>query len=98
MSARLDSFVFEVTQQCNHDCPHCYNAWKNPRPYPMGQLDTAGALDILTRMIDQTGATLVTLTGGEPMLRGDIYEIVDFLASDAGNLPARREGILPSQL
>lgn len=79
--ARQDSFVFEVTQACNHDCLHCYNAWKNPVHYPPGQLDTRQTLAMLERMLDQTGATLVTLTGGEPLLRTDIYEIIDFLAA-----------------
>ena len=75
-----DSFVFEVTQRCNHDCPHCYNCWKNDVDYPAGELNTADTLDMLGRMLDQTGASLVSLTGGEPFLRDDIYEIVDFLA------------------
>jgi radical SAM protein with 4Fe4S-binding SPASM domain len=74
-----DSFVFEVTQRCNHDCPHCYNCWKNDVDYPEGELNTADTLDMLGRMLDQTGASLVSLTGGEPFLRDDIYEIVDFL-------------------
>ena len=75
-----DSFVFEVTERCNHDCPHCYNCWKNPVDYPTGELPTDQTLDMLGRMLDQTGASLVSLTGGEPFLRDDIYEIVDFLA------------------
>jgi len=74
-----DSFVFEVTQRCNHDCPHCYNCWKNDVEYPGGELNTADTLDMLGRMLDQTGASLVSLTGGEPFLRDDIYQIVDFL-------------------
>ena len=49
------SFVFEVIQGCNHDCLHCYNAWKNAVPYPMGQLDTATTLAMLGKMLDQTG-------------------------------------------
>ena len=74
------SFVFEMTQRCNHDCIHCYNAWKNPVEYPLGELDTGETLAILGKMIDETGARLVSLSGGEPMLRPDIFEIVDFLA------------------
>lgn len=74
-----DSFVFEVTQRCNHECPHCYNCWKNDADYPEGELNTADTLDMLGRMCDQTGASLVSLTGGEPFLRNDIHQIVDFL-------------------
>lgn len=76
---RQHSFVFEVTQSCNHDCLHCYNAWKNAAPYPMGELGTADTLVMLGKMLDETGAALVSLTGGEPMLRRDIYEIVSFI-------------------
>ncbi|MHC4716259.1 MAG: radical SAM protein [Planctomycetota bacterium] len=77
---RQDSFVFEVTTRCNHDCMHCYNAWKNPVDYPVGQLGTDETLAMLGAMLDQTGASLVTLSGGEPLLRADLIEIVDFLA------------------
>ena len=77
---RQDSFVFEVTQRCNHDCLHCYNPWKNPVDYPMGELPTGETLAMLGKMLDETGASLVSLSGGEPMLRDDVYDIVDFLA------------------
>ena len=77
---RQDSFVFEVTQRCNHDCLHCYNPWKNPVEYPMGELPTGETLAMLGKMLDETGASLISLSGGEPMLRDDVYDIVDFLA------------------
>jgi radical SAM protein with 4Fe4S-binding SPASM domain len=35
---------------------------------------------MLGRMLDQTGASLVTLSGGEPLLRRDIFQIVDYLS------------------
>ncbi|MHC5037948.1 MAG: radical SAM protein [Planctomycetota bacterium] len=77
--SRADHFVFEVTQACNHDCLHCYNAWKNPVPYPQGALDTDATLDLLGKMLRESGANLVSLSGGEPLLRPDWFEIVDFL-------------------
>jgi radical SAM protein with 4Fe4S-binding SPASM domain len=78
---RQDSFVFEVTTRCNHDCLHCYNAWKDAAPYPeAGELPLAETLDMLDLMLEETGAGLVTLSGGEPLLRPDIFEIVDHIA------------------
>ncbi|HEY3354006.1 MAG TPA: radical SAM protein [Polyangia bacterium] len=74
-----DSFVFEVTQRCQHDCPHCYNVWKGAAPYPRGELDTAATLALLGRALDDTGAGLVSLSGGEPLLRPDLPALVDFL-------------------
>ncbi|MFP4054806.1 MAG: radical SAM/SPASM domain-containing protein [Phycisphaerae bacterium] len=76
---KQDSFVFEVTQRCNHDCPHCYNCWKNPVDYPRGELSTPETLAMLDKLLDETDATLVSLSGGEPFLREDIFEIVDHL-------------------
>ena len=79
LPVRQQSFVFEVTPTCNHDCLHCYNAWKNPGVATPALLDTEATLAMLERMLDQTGANLVTLTGGEPLLRPDLFEIVDWL-------------------
>lgn len=79
-----DSFVFEVTQLCNHTCSHCYNVWNNPKyPYAVGpgQLGTADTTAMLGKLLDETSASLITLTGGEPLLRTDIYQIVDYLVS-----------------
>ena len=76
---KQDSFVFEVTQRCNQACAHCYNVWKNLIDYPAGELSTEETLAMLGKMLDETGASLVTLSGGEPLVRDDIYEIVDFL-------------------
>ncbi|MHC4916853.1 MAG: radical SAM protein [Planctomycetota bacterium] len=79
--ALQDSFVFEVTARCNHDCLHCYNPWKIPVDYETpGELATAETLAMLGKMLDETGASLVSLSGGEPMLRGDIHDVVDFIA------------------
>ena len=79
IARRQRSFVFEATQRCNHDCPHCYNVWKNSVPYPRGELGTSDTLAMLGQMLDDTGAELVTLSGGEPLLRRDIHEIIDFV-------------------
>lgn len=78
---RLLSLIFEVTQACNHACLHCYNVWQGPQtsPYPRGQLDTARTLDLLTKALDETLCSHVTLTGGEPLLRPDLPQILEFL-------------------
>jgi radical SAM protein with 4Fe4S-binding SPASM domain len=74
-----DALIVEVTQRCNHDCRHCYNVWKNRRPYPYGELSTIETLAMLDRVLDETGIREVTLTGGEPLLRSDLHEIVAHL-------------------
>jgi len=70
MKRQQIAFVFEATRRCNQDCAHCYNAWKNLLPYPAGEeLSTADTLAMLGKVLDETGASLVSLSGGEPMLR-----------------------------
>ncbi len=88
MNARpvLGSLIFEVTQRCNHACLHCYNVWQGqPRSthplYPRGELDTPKTLALLAKALDETGCRHVTLTGGEPLMRDDLLDIVDFISA-----------------
>jgi len=75
----LQSIIFEVTQACDHACLHCYNIWNHPaRPTP--RLDGPPDLrPLLERVLEQVECSHVTLTGGEPMLRRDLPEIVGWL-------------------
>jgi radical SAM protein with 4Fe4S-binding SPASM domain len=74
-----DHFVVELTTRCNHDCLHCYNCWKGPGSYPAGELSTTDTLALIERLLAETGARLLTLTGGEPLLRQDVFEIIEHL-------------------
>lgn len=76
-----DNLIFEVTQACNHDCLHCYNAWKNSTQYPSGELSSGETIELLGRVVDQVRPRLITLTGGEPLLREDLVAVVDFLVA-----------------
>jgi radical SAM protein with 4Fe4S-binding SPASM domain len=82
-SREVDALIVEVTPCCNHDCLHCYNAWKNAAPYPAGggELGTAELLALLDRVLDETGVNEVTFTGGEPLLRPDLVQLVDHLVA-----------------
>jgi radical SAM protein with 4Fe4S-binding SPASM domain len=84
MKPHLQSLIFEVTQRCNHVCLHCYNVWQGESvarrdPYPRGELDTRQTLRLLAKALDETDCHHVTLTGGEPLLRSDLPQILDFL-------------------
>lgn len=64
--------AWEVTRKCNLACVHCRAAAENG-PYE-GELDTPAALKLLDE-IAEVGSPIVILTGGEPLLRPDIFEI-----------------------
>jgi radical SAM protein with 4Fe4S-binding SPASM domain len=75
----IQSLIFEVTQRCNHACLHCYNVWHGNVEYPRGELDTGRTIALLTKALDETDCRHVTLTGGEPLLRSDLPDILEFL-------------------
>jgi radical SAM protein with 4Fe4S-binding SPASM domain len=79
----LQTLLFEVTQRCNHACLHCYNVWHSegrPYRYPRGELDTPRTLALLNKVLDETSCDHVALTGGEPLLRSDLPQVLDLLA------------------
>jgi len=77
--ALLNNLIIEVTQRCNANCKYCYNVWRNDGSYPKGELPTWKLKRLLKKVLKETKAHLVTLTGGEPLLRKDLGEIVKFL-------------------
>ena len=66
---RLYSVTLAVTNRCNYNCWHCYNAGRN-------QCDTElSTLKHIAGQLQELGAVHVTLTGGEPLLRTDLEKI-----------------------
>ena len=66
--------AWEVTRKCNLNCVHC-RASSERGPYP-NELDTARCMEILEQ-ISRIGKPIVILTGGEPLLKKDIFDIAD---------------------
>jgi heme b synthase len=62
--------AWEITRRCNLNCVHC-RAASERGPYP-GELGTDTCVKILGQ-IREVGAPIVILTGGEPLLREDIF-------------------------
>ncbi|MDO8721655.1 MAG: radical SAM protein, partial [Syntrophales bacterium] len=71
----LRMVAWEVTRSCNLACIHC-RASSECGPY-QGELDT----DRCKRLLDEIAAfstPVIILTGGEPLLRPDIFEIAAY--------------------
>ncbi|TYT74225.1 heme b synthase [Desulfobotulus mexicanus] len=64
--------AWETTRSCNLNCIHCRAAARN-EPYP-GELSTEEAFRLMGD-IRKLGEVIVILTGGEPLLRKDIFDI-----------------------
>ncbi|GAB6909292.1 putative heme d1 biosynthesis radical SAM protein NirJ2 [Desulfosarcina cetonica] len=67
--------AWETTRNCNLACVHCRAAATNG-PYA-GELDTDQAFKLLDE-IAAVGQPIVILTGGEPLLRDDIFDIAKY--------------------
>lgn len=73
--AEIRLVAWEITRNCNLSCVHC-RASATMGPYT-GELDTQSCLKLLDQ-ISETGNPIVILTGGEPLLRPDIFEIASY--------------------
>jgi heme b synthase len=72
---QLRLVAWETTRNCNLACVHC-RASATRGPY-RDELDTAEALSLLDQ-IAEVGKPIIILTGGEPLLRSDIFKIARY--------------------
>ncbi|GJM20984.1 MAG: hypothetical protein DHS20C15_08990 [Planctomycetota bacterium] len=77
----LRSLELAVTWICNLDCEFCYaedlmKAKQKPPHMPVAEVAR------ITREAHALGLIHVNVTGGEPMVRKDIYEVVDAIPKD----------------
>jgi radical SAM protein with 4Fe4S-binding SPASM domain len=69
----LQIAYYAITDGCNLRCPYCYASSEKCLP---GELTTAESLELVTQLAEFGTRTLV-FTGGEPMLRKDLFQIVE---------------------
>ncbi len=67
--------AWETTRRCNLACKHC-RAVAEDHPYD-NELDTNASFKLL-KEIREVGEPIIILTGGEPLLRHDIFDIAAF--------------------
>jgi AdoMet-dependent heme synthase len=67
--------AWETTRNCNLSCVHC-RASATLGPY-RGELNTQAAYNLLDE-IASVGNPIIILTGGEPLLRHDIFDIASY--------------------
>jgi radical SAM protein with 4Fe4S-binding SPASM domain len=82
LSAPL-SILWEVTHACNLNCLHCLSSSGKPAP---GELSTAEAKALIEELA-RLRVFSVTVGGGEPLLRRDLFELLEIITQK--NLAAR---------
>jgi radical SAM protein with 4Fe4S-binding SPASM domain len=65
---------WRCTFECDSDCVHCVSARKAAVP---DEVDTAGAMKIVDQVSD-FGASFFGITGGQPFLRKDLFEVLGY--------------------
>jgi heme b synthase len=75
LPGKLRMIAWEVTRSCNLACVHC-RASAECGPYE-GELDTSQCKKLLDE-IAVFSAPVIILTGGEPLLRPDIFDIAAY--------------------
>jgi len=67
--------AWEVTRRCNLKCSHC-RASAEKCAYP-GELSTEECLSLVDQMTE-LGQPILILTGGEPLMREDIFDVAEY--------------------
>ncbi|MBU7029456.1 MAG: radical SAM protein [Theionarchaea archaeon] len=75
----LDIVYLEVTNTCNLDCIHCY---KHAGPPLHNELSTDEWCSIIDHL-KEIGVVELAVTGGEPLMRDDIFSILEHAARNA---------------
>jgi radical SAM protein with 4Fe4S-binding SPASM domain len=68
-----ESAQIEITNKCNLSCLHCFNNSGESCPKEFTTPEILSLIDVLSSM----GVHKITLTGGEPFLHPDLFQIVE---------------------
>ncbi len=89
LNKRMPLFIsWHVTFRCNQECPYC-GAWRLEYP----ELGTSEVLERVDRVCEM-GARWITYSGGEPLVRGDIAEIISHTKAKGVRVFVNTNGIL----
>ena len=73
----VQNILWSVTGKCNFRCRHCYVDGPDGG---LGELSTQEALNLIDQMAE-CGVLRVSMTGGEPLLRPDFWQLIDRIYS-----------------
>ena len=82
---------WNVTFRCPLQCPHCYIDAREGDPRT--ELDTRKALEVIDQ-IAALGTRVLILSGGEPLLRDDIFELAAYAKESGLHVSMGTSGIL----
>jgi radical SAM protein with 4Fe4S-binding SPASM domain len=82
------SVHLDVTYRCNERCEHCYLEHDD-----RGEMTTAEIRNLLGQL-QEAGVFFLTLSGGEPLVRRDCFEIIEYARSLQFNVKLKTNAVL----
>src|SRR5271163_3103984 len=82
------SVHLDITYRCNERCEHCYLDHEDH-----GEMSTAEIFDVLRQLAD-AGVFFLTISGGEPLVRRDCWEIIRYARSLQFNVKLKTNALL----
>ncbi len=82
------SVHLDLTYRCNERCEHCYLEHDD-----RGEMNTSEIQNLL-RQLAEAGVFFLTLSGGEPLVRDDCFEIIEFARALQFNVKLKTNAIL----
>ena len=80
MDFRAYSISWNLTKRCNLNCDHCYLDAEFRGGLRTDELNTEECFRVIDQIAEVNPNAFLILTGGEPLLRPDIYEIIRYAA------------------
>lgn len=93
-STRAPVVIWNLLRRCNLTCKHCY-ATSTDTQF-RGELDTNEALDVIDQLYD-AGVRVLVLSGGEPLMRPDLFTLSRYAADRGFYLALSTNGTLIDQ-
>lgn len=89
---------WDVTDRCNLNCLHCSNTihYNYFSPSKLRKVNIANAIEIIDKLAD-AGVSSVHFLGGEPLLRKDIFNLLDYAAKKIPKVILITNGILVNE-
>ncbi len=91
LEPKLNLVAWEIARGCNLYCAHCRAA--ADRPQYEGELTTEECFRIVDE-IREIGNPILIMTGGEPLLRDDFFEIAEYAAAKGMRVALGSNGTL----
>ena len=94
LNPRLELLAWEITRRCNLFCAHC-RAGAESKVYP-DELSTRECFHLVDDILE-VGKSILILTGGEPLLRHDIFEVARYATEKGLRVVLGTNGTLITQ-